>query len=206
MALLAGLCIGLLFAGLAVGVGIGGIMPLPYGPAAPVQHYVQTQPLALHITAVAVFGSSVLLAVYAAIVSSRLRGLGVTGAGPTVAVVGGTLAAGALAVTALLGWTLSRPQVAGDPALVRALYYLTFVIGGPGHVVALGALIAGIAGGGVLPRTGTAIAALCALTTLVLAWAVLGPILPVARVAAPAWLLVAGARLPTRRSDPVAPP
>ena len=175
-------------------------MPLPYGPAAPIQHYVQTQALALHIMAVAVFGSSVLLAVYAATVSSRLRGLGVTGAGPTVAVVGGTLAAGSLAVTGLLGWTLSRPEVAGDPALVSALYYLTFLIGGPGHVVALGVLIAGIAAGGVLPRTGFAIAALCALTTLVLAWTLLGPILPVARVVALAWLLVAAGRPPTRRN------
>jgi hypothetical protein len=205
MVLLAGLCIGLLFGGLAVGVALGGIMPLPYGPAAPVQHYVQTQPLALHIIAVAVFGSSVLLAVYAAAVSSRLRGLGVTGAGPTVAVVGGTLAAGALAVTGLLGWTLSRPEVAGDPALVRGLYYLTFLIGGPGHVVALGILIAGIAASGVLPRTGIALGALCAMTMLVLAWTALGPLLPVARVAALAWLLVAGAQLPTRHNNPAAP-
>ncbi len=180
-------------------------MPLPYGPAAPIQHYVQSQPPALHIIAVAVFGSSVLLAVYAATVSSRLRGLGVTGAGPTVAVVGGTLAAGALAVTGLLAWALSRPEISADTALISALYLLTFLIGGPGHVVALGALIAGIAASGVLPRTGAAIATLCALTTLVLAWTALGPILPVARVAALAWLLVAGARLPTRRSDPPAP-
>jgi hypothetical protein len=204
MVLLAGLCIGLLFGGLAIGVALGGIMPLPYGPAAPVQNYVHTQPLALHIIAVAVFGSSVLLAVYAATVSSRLRGLGVTGAGPTVAVVGGTLAAGALAVTGLLAWALSRPEISADATLIPALYLLTFLIGGPGHVVALGALIAGIAASGVLPRTGTAIAALCALTTLVLAWTALGPILPVARVAALAWLLVAGARLPTRRGDPAA--
>jgi hypothetical protein len=205
MVLLAGLCIGLLFGGLAVGVAVGGIMPLPYGPAAPIQHYVQTQSLALHIIAVAVFGSAVLLAVYAATVSSRLRGPGVTGAGPTVAVVGGTLAAGALAVTGLLGWTMSRPEVVGDAALVRALYYLTFLIGGPGHVVALGMLIAGIAAGGILPRTGIAIGALCVMTMLVLAWTALGPLLPVARVAALAWLLVAGARVPTRRSDPLAP-
>jgi hypothetical protein len=200
MVLLAGLCVGLLLGGLAVGVALGGIMPLPYGPAAPVQLYVQTQPLALHIIAVAVFGSAVLLAVYAATASSRLRGLGVTGAGPTVVVIGGTLAAGALAVTGLLGWTLSRPEISADTTLIPALYLLTFLIGGPGHVVALGALIAGIAASGVLPRTGMAIAALCALTTLVLAWTALGPILPLARVAALAWLLVAGARLPTRRT------
>jgi len=40
---------------------------------------------------------------------------------------------------------------------------------------------------------------------LVLAWQPLGPALPVARVAALAWLLVAGARLPTRRSGSTAP-
>ena len=33
---------------------------------------------------------------------------------------------------------------------------------------------------------------------LVLVWPVLGPILPVARVSALAWLVVAGARLPLR--------
>jgi hypothetical protein len=205
MVLLFGLCIGLFFGGLAIGVAIGGIMPLPYGPAAPIQHYVHTQSLALHIIAVAVFGSSMLLAVYAAAMGSRLRGLGVRGAGPTVAVVGGTLAAGALAVTGLLGWTLSRPEISADATAVRVLYLLSFLIGGPGHVVALGVLIAGIAAGGVLPRTGFAIAALCALTTLVLAWTVLGPMLPVARVAALGWLLVAGARLPTRRNSSAAP-
>jgi hypothetical protein len=205
MVLLAGLCIGLLFGGLAIGVALGGIMPLPYGPSAPIEHYVQTQSMALHIIAVAVFGSSVLLAVYAATMSSRLRGLGVTGVGPAVGLVGGTLAAGALAVTGLLGWTLSRPEIADDPALVRALYYLSFLIGGPGHVVALGTLIVGIAAAGVLRRTGIVIAAFCAMTTLVLAWTALGPILPVARVAALAWLLMAGARLPTRLSDPTAP-
>lgn len=208
-ALLAGLSIALLFGGLGVGISIGGIMPLPYGSTAAVQHYVQTQSLALHIMAVAVFGSSVLLAIYTATVSSRLRWLGVNGAGPTVALAGGTLAAGGLALTGLLGWVMSRPEIAGDTSLVRALYLLTFLIGGPGHVVALGILIAGVAAGGRLPRTtvwaGIAIATLCETTMLVLAWTAVGPILPVARVAALAWLLVVGIHLPTRRDDPAAP-
>lgn len=209
LALLAGLSIALLFGGLGVGVAIGGIMPLPYGSTIAVQHYVQTQSLALHIMAVAVFGSSVLLAIYTATVSSRLRWLGVSGTGPTVALTGGTLAAGGLALTGLLGWTMSRPEIAGDTSLVRALYLLTFLIGGPGHVVALGILIAGVAAGGPLPRAtvwaGIAIATLCEATMLVLAWTAVGPMLPVARVAALAWLLVVGFRLPTRRDDPAAP-
>ena len=209
LVVLAAMCIVLLFGGLAIGVSLGGLMPLPYGPIGPVQHYVQTQSLAVHIIAVAVFGSSVLLAVYAATVSARLRWLGDTGAGPTIALTGGILAAGSLSLTGLLGWTLSRPEITGDTTLVRALYLLTFLVGGAAHVVALGVLIAGIATSGLahglLPRAlawvGIAIAALCELTMLVLAWQPLGPALPVARVAALAWLLVAGARLPTRRSE-----
>jgi hypothetical protein len=214
LVLLAAMCIALLFGGLAIGVALGGLMPLPYGPIGPVQHYVQTQSLAVHIIAVAVFGSSVLLAVYVGTVSARLRWLGDTGAGPTIALTGGILAAGSLGLTGLLGWTLSRPEITGDTTLVRALYLLTFLVGGAAHVVALGVLIAGIATSGLalglLPRAvagvGIVIAAFCELTMLVLAWQPLGPALPVARVAALAWLLVAGARLPTRRSDSTAAP
>jgi hypothetical protein len=210
--LLAATCIALLFGGLAIGVALGGLMPLPYGPVGPVQHYVRTQPLAMHIIAVAAFGSSVLLAVYAATASARLRWLGVTGAGPTIAFAGGILAAGSLGLTGLLGWTLSRPEITGDTTLVRALYMLAFLVGGAAHVVALGIFIAGIATSGLapglLPRavawTGLAIAALCELTMLVLVWQPLGPVLPVARVAALAWLLLAGARLPTRRDGSTA--
>ncbi len=207
---LAALSFALLFGGLGTGVAIGGMMPLPYGSAAAVQRYVQAQPLALHIMAVAVFGSSVLLAVYVATVGSRLRWLGVTGAGPAIALVGGTLASGSLAMTGLLGWLMSRPEITGDAAVARALYLLTFLIGGPGHVAALGMLVAGIAAAGVLPRltvwAGIAIAALCETTTLVLAWTALGPMLPVARVAAMAWLLAIGIWLPTRRRHPILEP
>ncbi len=203
-ALLVGLSMTLLFGGLGIGVAIGGIMPLPYGPVAAVQRYVQAEALALHVMAVAVFASSVPLTVYAATVSSRLRRVGVGGAGPAIALTGGTLAAGGLALTGLLGWLMSRPEIAVDNTLVRALYLLTFLIGGPGHVVALGICVAGIASAGTVPqvtaRAGIAIAALCLATTLALVWTAVGPMLPVARVAALTWLLVAGVQLSTRRS------
>jgi hypothetical protein len=184
-------------------------MPLPYGPAAAVQQYVRAQPAAVQVIAVAVFGSSVPLAIYAATASTRLRQLGVTAPGATIALTGGTLAAGALGLAGLVGWTLSQPEISADGALVRALYYLVFLVGGPGHIVALGLLVAGMAVPslilGLLPRSlalaGLAIAAVSELTTLVLIWPVLGPILPVARVSALAWLVVAGARLPLRRND-----
>jgi hypothetical protein len=209
LALVASICLGLLFGGLAVGVALGGVMPLPYGPVAPVQHYVRAEPIAVQVIAVAVFGSSVPLAIYAAAASARLRQLGVTAPAATIALTGGTLAAGALGLTGLLAWTLSRPEVSADTALVRALYLLVFLVGSPAHLVALGLLVAGMAVPsltlGLLPRPlawiGLVIAALAELTTVVLIWPVLGVILPIARVSALVWLLVAGALLPLRRSD-----
>jgi len=207
--LLSLVCVGLLCGGLAIGVALGGVMPLPYGPAAAVTAYVRAQPVAVQVIATSVFASSVPLAIYAATASTRLRQLGVTAPGATIALTGGTLAAGALGLTGLLGWTLSRPDVGADPVLVRAVYFLVFLVGGPGHIVALGLLVAGMAVPslvlGLTPRpvawTGLAAAGLAELATLVLVWPELGVILPIARVLALAWLVVAGALLPLRRNN-----
>jgi hypothetical protein len=210
LALLAGVCIGLLFGGLAVGVALGGLMPLPYGPASAVQAYVRAQHVAVQVIATAVFASSVPLAGYAAVAASRLRQLGVAGATPAIALVGGVLAAGSLGLSGLLGWTLSRPDVAADAALVRAIYFSVFLVGGPGHLVALGLLVAGLAAPsltlGLLSRSlalvGAAIAAVCGATALVLAWPELGVLLPIARVSALVWLVAAGALLGRAHLDP----
>jgi len=209
LAPLAAISVGLLVAGIAVGVGLHGVMPLPYGSATAIMAYVDGCRLAGRVIAFGVFGSSIPLAIYAATAGSRLRQLGVTAPGSTIALAGGLLAATGLALSALLIWTLSRPEVAGDRPLVRALCYLAFLSGGPWHVVGLGLLIAGIAVPGLiiglLPRpvawAGLAIAALAELTTLVLIWPVLSPMLPAARLAGLGWLIVAGALLPTRRRN-----
>ena len=202
------ICVGLLFGGLAAGAALGGIMPLPYGPVTAITAYVRAQPVAVRVIATTAFASSVPLAIYAATASARLRQLGVTAPGATIALTGGTLAAGALALAGLSAWTLSRPEVSADTPLVRALYLLVFLIGGPGHIVALGLLVAGIAVPslilGLLPRalawTGLAAAVLSELTTSVLIWPELGVLLPIARVSALVWLVVAGALLPLRRN------
>jgi hypothetical protein len=201
--------VALLFGGIAVGVALGGVMPLPYGPAAAVQAYVGTQRVAVRVIAVAMFGASVPLAIYAATASTRLRQLGVTAPGATIALAGGILAAGALGLAGLFGWTLSRPEVTADAPLVVAIYFLVFLVGGPGHIVALGLLVAGIAVPslilGLTPRplawAGLVIAVLAELTTLVLVWPQLGVILPIARVSALSWLVLTGALLPLRRTD-----
>jgi len=147
------------------------------------------------------------LTVYAATASARLRQLGVTAPGATIALAGGVLAGGLLALSGLLQWTLARPVVRGNEPVVRALHDLVFLTGGAAHVVFLGLLVAGIAVPGLLLQllsrpvalAGLVVAGLAELTTLTLIWPALSPLLPVARYPALVWLIAAGLLLPRRR-------
>lgn len=207
LVVLAGISTALLVGGIALSALLGGVFPSPFGDAAGIARYFQTQPDAVKVSGVLVFGSSVPLAIYAATVSARLRQLGVTAPGATIALGGGLLAAGMLSLSGLLQWTLSRPAVRTDAPLVRALHDLTFLTAGPAHVVFLGLLVAGVAVPGLLlgllPRplaiAGLVIAVLAELTTLSLVWPALAVALPIARFPALAWLIAAGALLPHRR-------
>ncbi len=207
--MLAAISLALLIAGFAVAVSSAGMMPPPYGSATSITRYVAHAHMAGQAIGVGVFASSMPLAIYAATASARLRQLGITAPGATIALAGGLLASTGLCLSGLIAWTLSRPEVSADEPLMRALYYLTFLTGGPWHVVTLGLLIAGIAVPalvvGLLPRslawTGLVVAGLAELTTLVLIWPVLSPLLPVARVGGLVWLIVAGAMLPLRRPN-----
>jgi len=209
LALLGAISLVLLLAGLAIGAALGGVMPLPYGSSTEIQDYVANNHDAAEAIAVAAFASSIPLAIYAATASARLRQLGVTAPGATIALAGGILASSGLGLSGLFAWTLSRPEVTADATLVRALYYLTYLTGGPWHIVALGLLIAGISVPslilGLLPRpvawAGLAIAVMAELTTLVLIWPGLSPLLPVARFTGLIWLIVAGVLLPVRRRN-----
>jgi len=205
---LAGVSTGLLLAALAGSAALGGTVPSPYAPAPVIQAYFRSEPDAVRAVGVLLFASSVPLSIYAATASARLRQLGVTAPGASIALAGGLLSAGALALSGLLQWTLSRPAVRADEPLVRALHDLAFLAGGPAHVVFLGLLLAGVAVPGLLlhllPRplawAGLGIAVLAELCTLTLVWPGLSVLLPLARFPALAWLIAAGLRLPYRRS------
>ena len=197
----------LLVAGLAASAALGGTVPSPYAGGAQIREYFVTQPEAALAAGIFVFASAVPLAIYAATASARLRQLGVTAPGATIALAGGVLAAGALALSGLFLWVLSRPGVADSTPVVRALHDLAFVTGGVTHVVFLGLLLAGVAVPALilrlLPRplawAGLVIAALAELSTLSLLVPALSVLLPLARFPGLAWLIAAGFLLPQRR-------
>ena len=209
LAPLAAISLVLLLAGLIVGVALAGVMPMPYAATTTVVAYIRDHAMAVQAVATGTFASSVPLAIYAATVSTRLRQLGVTAPGATIALVGGTLAAAGIGLSGLIAWALSRPELVVDPTLVHALYYLVFLTGGPGHVVALGLLVAGVAVPGLilglLPRpvawAGLVIAVIAELSFLTLLHWGFSVLLPVARFGGLIWLIVAGAMLPLRRRN-----
>ncbi|MDX6203744.1 MAG: hypothetical protein QOJ83_3244 [Frankiales bacterium] len=205
---LAAVSFGLLAAGLVLSAALGGLFPSPYAPADTIRHYFLTQSDAVRAGGILTFASSVPLAIYAATASARLRQLGITAPGATIALAGGVLSAGALAIAGLLEWTLAQAPVRTDETLVRALQDVTFLTGGVMHVVFLGLLVAGIAVpgwlAGLLPRplamAGLAIAVIAELSTLSLAWQPISVLLPVGRFPALLWLIAAGALLPRKRT------
>jgi hypothetical protein len=181
-------------------------VPHPGSGAATVLAYHRDHATALRIGGLLQFAAAIPLAIWAGTVSQRLRLLGVNAPGPTLGLAGGLLAAAFLGLSGLLAWAGSG-AVDGDAALARTLADLTFATGGPGHVVPLALLVAGVAVPVLLVRlvwaplawTGLVIAAVGMISTLTLAWLSLAVTLPVARFGAIAWILAISVVLPVRR-------
>ncbi|MDQ6613669.1 MAG: hypothetical protein M3083_02625 [Actinomycetota bacterium] len=166
-----------LFAASVAGVGVaagGGHFPSPYDPIATLTAYLTTHHGALVIAALLQFAAAIPLAIFAATASARLHHLGIRAPGATIALVGGVVASTMLIMSASCQWVLAQPGIRDNPGVVRALQDLAFLTGGPGHVVPLGLLIAGIAVvaafGHLLPRplalAGVAIALVAEVSTL----------------------------------------
>ncbi|HEX3785221.1 MAG TPA: DUF4386 domain-containing protein [Pseudonocardiaceae bacterium] len=154
-----------------------------------------------------VFGTSIPLLIWSATVYRRLHRLGVTAPGSAIAFGGGLLAAASLAVSGLLTWTTAQNPDPSSPGLARALTAFAFATGGPGFVVPLAMLIAGVSVPSLilrlLPRalalTGLVIAALSALATFALLLPALDFLIPVGRFGGLLWLIAASVLLPLNR-------
>jgi hypothetical protein len=116
----------------------------PFGDAEASRRFFADNPQALRVAAFFFFGSSVPLGIYIATVVSRLRFLGVRAAGTYIALFGGLMASGAIAISSLCSWVLSVPEVSASLPVSRALHFLTFAFGGVAFAVFFGLLAAGV--------------------------------------------------------------
>ncbi|MFL5299425.1 MAG: DUF4386 domain-containing protein [Anaeromyxobacteraceae bacterium] len=194
---------------LVTAIATGSSFPSPDADPARALDTFASHGAALRWTAFLQLGAAVPLGLLAASAASRLRFLGVRAAGATIALFGGIAASVFLALSALLQWALTFPEVASSQGTARALHLLAFAAGGPAHVVGLGLLVAGVAvtAGlhGLAPRgvmfAGILIAVVAEVSSLTLVAPPAAALLPVARFPAIAWLAVAAALLPTRRRE-----
>lgn len=181
----------------------GDHFPSPFGPEAASSAFFTAHGRALSMAAFLQLGAAIPLAIFTATAASRLRFLGVQAAGPYIALAGGLLASGMVALSALTQWVLGQSGITTSAEVTRALHLMSFATGGPGFVVPFGILIAGIAVSGGLPRhlprwlmwSGLVVAVLAELSCL----SILTPsaiyFVPLARLGGLLWLIAAGATL-----------
>lgn len=202
-------CTALFLAGLILSTVLadGSPFPSPFGDTDDIVAHFRDHHWATQVSGALQFASAIPLTIYAATVSARLHQMGIRAPGATIALAGGLLASAALCASGLVTWTLSRSDVLERPELIRGLQYLAFMAGGPGHVVPLGLLLAGVAVpgllAGLLPRwlafAGLAIAVVSEVSTLTLLLDGMAFLLPIGRFAGLAWLIAVGFLLPKQR-------
>jgi hypothetical protein len=90
------------------------------------------------------FGASIPLGVFSAVIVSRLLFHQVRVTGVYIALFGGVASAIFLGVSGLATWTLSQPGVASDVGAMRMSQLLAFATGAFGNVTTLGLLLAGV--------------------------------------------------------------
>jgi hypothetical protein len=194
---------------LAVTAFVGGDrFPSPFAADEVIRHFFSAHAAQVHIQAFLLFGAAIPLGIFTATTVSRLRFLGVRAAGELIALYGGFGASLALAASGLGSWMLSILGTrAGSGDLVKALHLLTFAAGGPAAVVFLGLFVAGVSVTGGLARLipqwvawlGIVVALVAELSSLVLLFPAVAPLLPLARFPGLVWLIAVGASLPASR-------
>ena len=198
-----------------VALFIGGLLPVtafggsPYfpGPRETVEvitAFFRARPSAVLLCAALQFGAAVPLGIFTATVVSRLRFLGVRAAGTEIALFGGFATAINMMASSSVLWAMSYPGIAQEPALLQALYRLTFSLGGVGFSVPLGLLIAGVSITAgftrLLPKWivifGIMVAVISELSWLDILFPQTLPLIPLTRFPGFVWMILAGLSLP----------
>jgi hypothetical protein len=118
--------------------------PAPWESGQTIAAFFQLNPRAALLCAFFQFGAAVPLGIFTATIVSRMHFLGVRAAGATIALFGGFAASFTMMCTAMVLWVMTRPGIADNVPLTRALYYLGFGLGGVGYSVPLALLMAGV--------------------------------------------------------------
>ncbi|MCP2340330.1 hypothetical protein [Actinomadura rupiterrae] len=188
-------------------VAVNASTPQPTASGAEVLRHDLDHAAQIKAGAFLLFASASPLAVTAAVLYRRLRTLGVTAPGGAISLVGGVLAASALALSGMFAWTGARLASDASPALARVLADLSFAAGGPGFSVTFALLIAGVSVPGLLARLlprplaviGLVIAVVGALSSLTFAVYGFTYLVPVVRFGGTLWLIATAALLPRTR-------
>lgn len=197
----------LFIAGLSFVISLSGTAPFfpgPFESAEVIVKYFREQQQDVLWCAFFQFGAAIPLGIFTATVVSRLSFLGSKAAGNNIALFGGFFTAFNLALSAMIMWVMSYPQIAADENIIRTLYYLVFTIGGVGYSVPIALLFAGIAVQSFfmksLPKwlciSGIVLAVFGVCSTLFLIFPGLLFLIPLTRFPGFIWLIIVGFKLP----------
>jgi hypothetical protein len=196
----------LFMAGLYPVTAFGGkpVFPGPGDSLDVILAFFQARASAVLLCAALQFGAAIPLGIFTATIVSRLRFLGVRAAGTEIAFFGGLATALNMMASSSVLWTMSYPGIAQEPALLQALYRLTFALGGPGFSVPFGLLIAGVSVTAgfkkLLPKwiviLGLVVAVMGELSWLDILFPKVVFLIPLTRFPGYIWLIAAGFAMP----------
>ena len=179
----------------------------PWTSDAALRAFVDHHHAAVRLQALLTIAAAVPLAVLSAVVSDRIRHLGLQVPGRLIALVGGSIAAALLATSGMTALALLDVHADDDLATLQFGRGLSAALGGTAFAAFVGLLVAGVSVTGLLGRllprplavAGLVIAVVGQLALLSTLTDVADPLLPVTRFGAVAFLL--GVAFTLRRRD-----
>jgi hypothetical protein len=197
----------LFLAGLYPVTMFGGMpyFPGPWESTQTIVAFFQARPGAVLLCAFLQFGSAIPLGIFTASTVSRLQFLGVRAAGAAIGLFGGFATAISMMIGSGILCTMTHPEVSHNPALIVALYFIGYHIGGPGFSVPFGLLMAGISIPALfhrlvprwIPILGIVLAVCGELSWLNILYPQALPLIPLTRFPGFIWAIAMGFALPT---------
>lgn len=178
---------------------------IPQDPAAAVAAYMAKNGWSIQLGSFFELASAIPLGIFVATTVSRLRFLGITAAGESIAFFGGAGASILLVFSSLATWSITRPGVATANGAVQALHAISFAGAGPGFAVLLGLFLAGVSIPAGLHRLiprwlmwlGIAVAIACELASFTVLNFTAGYFIPAGRFISILWMIGIALTLPS---------